>query len=313
MAGEHDETGRIRRGAGVQFCRRCGDDLRPGAAFCSRCGVPTGTSAPPPARQRASVAAGLVVLAAALIFAGAALAHKHDQDVTAASAAATATTVAGIEARQSATAAAVATASALVQQTTTAATIQTATAVAQQTATAIAGWTATAAAAQTATAGVQVTAVAQVTANARATVQAREARQASRPVRVCPAAAIGADHVRCAQPYRAISAADWPGARLSFTSASPTFTSTAAHFAIATTSDNGVSFLQLGTLDTNDISLSAGAESYGLAAIFAGASVPPQDGATYQVEVDNGSVLVGTVQFTYTFVGASSADTSIPG
>jgi hypothetical protein len=116
-------------------------------------------------------------------------------------------------------------------------------------------------------------------------------------------AAVGADHVLCAQPYSSISAADWPGARLSFTS-------TAAHFAIAITSDNGVSFLHLGMLDSNDISLSAGAESYGLAAIFAGASVTPQDGATYQVEVDNGSVLVGTVQFTYTVAAASSADTS---
>jgi hypothetical protein len=123
---------------------------------------------------------------------------------------------------------------------------------------------------------------------------------------------VGADHVLCAQPYRAISAADWPGARLSFTSAGPTFTSTATHFAISITRDNGVSFANLGTLDTNTTDLSAGAESYGLAAIFAGASVPSQDGATYQVEVDNGSVLIGTVQFTYTVAGASSADTSAP-
>jgi hypothetical protein len=235
-----------------------------------------------------AVAALLVVLAAVSVFGSAALAHKHDQDVAAASAAATATTVAGIEARQSATAAAVATASALAQQT------------------------ATAAAAQTAMAGVQATAQAQVTANAQATVQAQQARLASRPVRVCPAAAVGTDHVRCAQPYGAISAADWPGARLSFTSAGPTFTSTATHFAIAITPDNGVSFANLGTLDTNTTNLSAGAESYGLAAIFAGASVPPQDGARYQVEVDIGSVLVGTVQFTYTVAGASSADTSAP-
>jgi predicted amidophosphoribosyltransferase len=312
MTGEHDETGRAVQREDSRFCRVCGDDLRPGAAFCSRCGAPVGPQASPPSRRRVAVAAGLVILAVVLLCAGAALAHQHDQDVATANAAATATTVAGIEARQSATAAAVATANAMAQQTANAIAQQTATAVAAQTATAIARGTATAAAAQSATAGVQATALAQATANAQATVQARAARLASRPVRVCPAGAVGADHVRCAQPYSSISAADWPGARLSCTSAGQTFTSTDMHFAIAITRDGGLSFANLGTLDTNTTDLSAGAESYGLAAIFAGASVAPQDGATYQVEVDNGAVLVGTVEFTYTVAGASSADTSVP-
>jgi hypothetical protein len=330
MASEHDEASPAPRDAtSTRFCRVCGDDLRSGAAFCSRCGAPTGVASPahpgptaigqpgsgsgvppwsPTKRAGVAVALSLLVLLAALAGAGAALYHRHQQDVAAAHAAASATMVALVDARQTATTVALVHA----QQTATviAASTATAGAIRQATAQAIAARTATAGAILQATADTAATALAQATAHAQATADAQAARAAAQPVRVCPAAAVPSGAVLCSQPYTSISGADWPEARLSYSSVGATFTSTGTHFAIASTSDNGQTFITLGTYDINQTSLAAGSEADSLSYLFANAGVTPEDGTTYQVEVDNGGTLLGTVQFTYAVGGVSTAGSS---
>lgn len=314
MAGKHDETSPVRQEpTGRRFCRVCGDNLRPGAAFCSRCGAPVTAPAPGSSGQaalgaaprgRAGLALALSLLVLLAVLAGAAY-HARQQEVATAHAAATATTVARVDARRTATAFAASTATASV--------IQQATARAAATATALAARTATAGAIVQATADTAATALAQVTVRARATVEAQAARAAAQPVRVCPAAAVPSGAVLCTQPYTTISAADWPGARISYSSVGATFTSTGTHFAISSTSDNGQTFLTLGAADINETSLAAGAASDSLAYLFSHAGVTPEDGTTYQVEVDNGATLLGAAHFSYVVDGASSAGGSTTG
>lgn len=268
----------------------------------------------------ASVAAICVLIVAALE------AREH-QLTTAAHAHATATAVLQAELRQ--TAQAVRTATAVAHQSATAAAQQTAAAQAtaaaeaQQTAhvirvgTAIARTTTTAVAqathaavaqatllAQTrstavaeAIAATQAQASAQATAAVRATADAQATKIAMRPVRVCSQQDYDGPDALCTQSDDTIGADDWSGARLSYMAPGDDFTSTSTHFAVSQRDDDG-SYSELGTADTST-SLSSSVESLNLAWVFASTGVYPVEGATYQVEVDNGSILLGTAEFTY--------------
>ncbi|MDB5057275.1 MAG: hypothetical protein JWO59_747 [Chloroflexi bacterium] len=125
------------------------------------------------------------------------------------------------------------------------------------------------------------------------------AAPAAPQVRVCRGPHYVQSAVSCSVPEKTISAADWPDARLSFTSKGDAFSSTALHITVSQVRADGSS-VTLGTVDRNDMTLSDAAAAVHLSYVFATAGASPEKGQSYSIEVDNGGVLLGSVILIYT-------------
>jgi hypothetical protein len=143
----------------------------------------------------------------------------------------------------------------------------------------------------------QARADAQATAAVQATGAAQATAIAAKPVRICTQQHYSGPDAVCKQSDSGIGPNDWSSSQLSFCTLGSNFTSTRTHFAVSQTNSDG-SLSVLGVDDITSTSLDVGTESVDLASVFDSAGVIPTDGATYQVEVDDGSILLGTAEFT---------------
>jgi hypothetical protein len=122
---------------------------------------------------------------------------------------------------------------------------------------------------------------------------------AASKVQTCSGAHYVQAAASCSVPDNTISAAEWPGARLAFSSKGDTFSSTALHITVSQLRSDGSS-VTLGVADRNDMTLSDGTAAVYLSYVFDTAGASPAKGQAYSIEVDNGGTLLGDVSFTYT-------------